>query len=206
MGHNVEIIEGATTSARYGTAAGIGLAAHVQAFLDQHDRLQDVPFSLPSKCFHVLDENLKTTRDLLQGYSLTSWDSMYYRLRANFDGFASSYYPQPPPRQSTDGNTAFHPGVRALSVHDAENSVRIEASNFITGESKELYADYVVVADGGNSTIRRQLEPTAARLDSGYMVWRGVAPVKYASDTIRGKLNGACAIYNIPDHKNYVIM
>ncbi|KAJ6787277.1 hypothetical protein PWT90_01698 [Aphanocladium album] len=206
MGHTVEIIEAATSSARYGTAAGIGLAAHVQSFLDRYDRLAATPFSLPSECFNVLDENLGIMRKTLHGYSLTSWDAMYYRLRANFDGLASPYYPQPPPREATDGESTFHPGVRALRVHDAGESVRIETHNTVTGELKDLHADYVVVADGGNSTLRQQLEPTVERKDAGYMVWRGTVPATQVAPTLLEKLNGTSALYAIPGLKSYAVI
>lgn len=206
MGHDVEIIESATSSARHGTAAGIGLAGYVQSFLRRHDRLAGVPFSLPSECFHVLDQNLDTVRTTLQGYSLTSWDAMYYRLRANFDGLSSAYYPQPPPRQPTDGDSTFHPGVRALRVREAGNSVTIEVRDTVTGEERDVHADYVVVADGGNSTIRQQLEPTVLRQDAGYMVWRGTVPSKQVSSALLDKLKGSSALYVVPGQKSYAAM
>ncbi|KAJ3498635.1 hypothetical protein NLG97_g964 [Lecanicillium saksenae] len=206
MGHNVDIIEVATSSARYGTAAGIGLAGHVQSFLKQYDRLAETPFALPSECFNVLDENLETIRQTLLGYSLTSWDALYYRLRANFDGLVSPYYPQPPAREATDGQSTFHPGVRALRVQDAGESVLIQTHNVGTGESQDIHADYVVVADGGNSTIRQQLEPALERRDAGYMVWRGTVPAPKVSRALLDKLSNTSAFYAVPGQKSYVVM
>lgn len=206
LGHNVDILESAVKSARYGMAAGIGLASHVKAFLEKHDRLAHVPFSLPSECFHVLGENLETQRTLLHGYNLTSWDSMYYRLRANFDGFESSYYPHPPPRQATDGRATFHAGARALDAWEVGDELVVKTEDVTTGASREYRADYVVVADGGNSAFRQQLEPTALRKAPGYMVWRGTVPAKDVSPELVSKLKGYSALYAVPGQKSYCVM
>lgn len=205
MGHDVEIIESAMSSARYGAAAGIGLAGHVKEFLDKYDRV-GTPFSLPSECFHVVDENLDTIRTMLQGYSLTSWDAMYYRLRANFDGLASPYYPRPPPAEAADGKPTFRPGVRALGVYEGDKSVRIELEDKTTWGATNLHADWVIVADGGNSVLRQQLEPSLVRRDAGYMVWRGTVPTPYVAEALLNKLSGTSVMYAVPGQKSYCVM
>jgi hypothetical protein len=51
---------------------------------------------------------------------MSSWNAMYYLLRANFDGLVSNFCPNPPPLAAGDGKAIFDYGKRVTNVRCVE--------------------------------------------------------------------------------------
>lgn len=174
-GHNVRILEQAESSEREGLAAGVGLSFHVKAFFETEDRLKDRPLGVANDAFYVLDWNMDVKYKLPTKTNLTTWDSAYYRARANFDRYASSYVPDPPPvdAESNEGEGIYLTGKKVTKVDDIDGRMTAIVQNAQSGEVEHYQGDIVIAADGANSPIRRQLNPGLEREEPGYVIWRG---------------------------------
>ena len=175
-GHNVRILEQAESSEREGLAAGVGLSFHVKSFFEAEDRLNERPLGVPNNAFYVLDYNMDVKYKLPITTNLTTWDSAYYRARANFDEYVSSYVPDPPSisAESKEGEGVYMTGKKVTKVEDIDGRVTAVARDAQSGEIEHYQGDIVIVADGANSPIRRQLNPDLEREEPGYVIWRGM--------------------------------
>jgi 2-polyprenyl-6-methoxyphenol hydroxylase-like FAD-dependent oxidoreductase len=126
---------------------------------------------------------------------MSSWDALYFRLRANFDLESSLYL------SGTAPNTDAEPlhAISATAEYETGKRVlRIESTQ--TGKVAVVYediknggpllrseADLVLGADGPNSVMRKAfLEPGKAdRAYAGYIAWRGVVPEQEVSEKTR---------------------
>lgn len=83
----------------------------------------------------------------------TNWDTLYYRLRANFDGLVGAYCKVPAAKER-DGRAVYRDGC---SVHDVldkgAEGVRVWYHD-VSGLAEKIDADLVIAADGPNSKIR----------------------------------------------------
>jgi 2-polyprenyl-6-methoxyphenol hydroxylase-like FAD-dependent oxidoreductase len=205
QGHNVRVLERVTSSARSGLAAGIGLGGWVKRFFDENDQLKEIPLGVPNDFLNVLDMDLNTKRQMPLNYRMTTWDATYYRLRANFDGFKSSYCPNPPAMDPDGGESYFETGRNVLRVEEGErNLLRVLAEDVETKEQLAYEVDAVIAADGANSTIRWQLQPDLRRQEPGYVLWRGTVPNRELSQEILDKLDGRTT--QCPMKHSYTIM
>ena len=175
LGHSVHIFERAPSSVRESQAAGITAGPHVGEFLKEYDAY-DTPWFLAARGAKILDTASKVRvyrKMLLQN---TSWDVLYHRMRALFDGLASEYYPTLPPRISEkNGKASFECGRRVTGLVDAEATVIVEYEDLSSGVDSSVSADLVIVAGGASCEIRSLLLPDSdlQRPYSGYLVWRG---------------------------------
>ena len=197
QGHNIHILESAVSSEREGLAAGIGLGAEVKRFFDENDRLKDVPMGTPSEFLEMKDWNMNVQMRLPISQRMTTWDAMYYRLRANFDAYKSPHCPEPPPLEEGEGDGLFDTGKRVLKIEGISGGVKVHAEDVETGEGKTYEADIVIAADGANSSIRRQLQPNLKRSEPGYVLWRGTVPIKNLSPTLVAKLEAHATLYQM---------
>lgn len=94
LGHNVRILEQTTSSVRTDQAAGMGTGPQGREFFEQHD-VYAKPYSFACPGFQFLDKEANIKRTLNLPLNLTSWNVLYYRLRANFDAFESTFCPNP---------------------------------------------------------------------------------------------------------------
>ena len=207
QGHNVRILESASSSEREGLAAGIGLAAHVKRFFDEHDRLKDIPFGTPNDFMQIRDEDMNVTMEIPMYFRMTTWDATYYRLRANFDALKSAYCPEPPAQDSEVGEGVFETGQSVWDVVDLgedPSGLTILTEDKGTNEYRRYKADVVVAADGANSRMRRQVEPKLQREEPGYVIWRVTVPTKDLSRNLLDKIEGKTTLY--PMRHSYAIM
>lgn len=128
---------------------------------------------------------------------MTTWDAMYYRLRANFDAYPSPYCPAPPPLEDGEGEGVFDTGKRVLKVEGTAKGVRVDVEDVATGEGRTYDADIVIAADGANSSIRRQLQPNLKREEPGYVLWRGTVPIRNLSPTLVARLDNHATLYQM---------
>ncbi|KAL8895743.1 MAG: hypothetical protein Q9207_008037 [Kuettlingeria erythrocarpa] len=183
-GHNVRILDRSLTSARTDQAAGMGTGPQGREFFEQHDLFGE-PYSFACPGFQFLDKDANIKRTLNLPLNLTSWNVLYYRLRANFDAYESEFCPNPPSASETDGSTVYDLGKRATNVVYADNLVTVEFEDLIGGGEGSVHADLVIAADGSNSSVRNCLLPSTQRTYSGYVAWRGTVPESEASQETR---------------------
>ena len=177
LGHNVTILEQSKESLRPAQAAGILVGPYFQEFMNKHDRSKQ-DYSMPN-AIQFINQQAKVTRRLSFPLKMTSWDTLYYRLRANFDGFITEYCPVSYVNKEEQGRGVFDLGKRVTSVQDNRDStgkLRVMFDDLTAGTEGMVLADFVVAADGANSAIRRQLIPEPQPGYSGYVAWRGTVP------------------------------
>lgn len=170
-------------------AAGIGLSLKIRDFFENEDSLKDVPLGIPNDDVLILNKDLNVRYKIKMGFNMTSWDTMYYRLRANFDALESGYCPIPPVvKGSGQGN--YETGREVTQVANEADRMIVLAKDAASGQAERLEADLVIAADGGSSAIRRQLLPELNRAEPGYVIWRGTVPTTKLSQKLLDKIEG----------------
>ena len=190
QGHDVTILEQCTWNARDGTAAGINLITQVKQLFDEHDHLRDqLPLGKVNKILKVVNGlTLKVRRHSDHGAIMTTWEATYYRLRANFDGFSSTYCPASEiVAEDAVGGTAKYLTSQLVSgVQPGDNdSLLVQVHGLGDGNMVYYRGDIVIAADGANSIMHRQLAMNVETRADGYLVWRGTVPVKDLSSECR---------------------
>lgn len=162
----------------------MGTGPQGREFFEWHD-VYSKPYSFACPGFQFLDKeaNIKRTLDL--PLNLTSWNVLYYRLRANFDGYGSVFCPDPPRASETDGSSVFDLGKKATKVVCADQLVTVEYEDLIRGGGGSVHADLVIAADGSNSSIRQCLLLGSQHTYSGYVAWRGTVAESEVSQETR---------------------
>ena len=194
LGHNVRILEQNRTSTRANHAAGIGTGPRGIEYFELHD-LSKQPYAFQCPGFQYLNKDASVKRLLPIPQNLTTWDVLYFRLRANFDGLKSMYNHDPPSPLETDGEASYDLGKRVVGVSYSDNLVTVEYDDLIREGSGSLHADIVIVANGSNSTIRNQLLPQLKTTYSGYVAWRGLVPEKDVSESTRRLLDKRANVF-----------
>lgn len=172
LGHNVRILERSQSDLLHDQGAGVTAMENVLQFLSKHD-LSKQPNYVASAQIQFLDRAANIVKIWKVPLSMTSWNTLYYRLRANFDGLPSDYVPQTGDlRGERDGKVKYEHGVMVtdLQCNDEVVTVSFEELN---GQTGSLQADLVIAADGPSSTIRKILSPGTSRKYVGYVAWRG---------------------------------
>lgn len=115
--------------------------------------------------------------------NMTSWDLVYYMLRANVD-YVESKYCNIPEKLDDEGEVRHLHGHQVTAI--AEKDAKVVVS-FTTTDGKEgsMEADFVVGADGPSSTIRSILQPDVQRTYVGYVALRGTVPEDQVSPHTR---------------------
>lgn len=112
---------------------------------------------------------------------MTSWDLLYWILRANFDGEDGGGYVQPPEgavKAKTERRARYRNGCAVTSLCDASTADGRVDVTFTNAEGceKVQQADLVIAADGPSSSIRSLFCPQVERTYAGYCAWRGTVP------------------------------
>ena len=184
LGHNVRILEQNTSSIRTDQAAGMGTGPEGREFFEKHDVCRS-PYSFACPGFQILDKQANVKRTINLPLNLTSWNVLYYRLRANFDGLQSDFCPNPPPASEFEGSAVYDLGKKATNVVYVDGLVTVEFEDLIRGGSGSTHGDMVIVADGSNSSVRRSLVTKPERAYSGYVAWRGTVAEREVSEETR---------------------
>jgi 2-polyprenyl-6-methoxyphenol hydroxylase-like FAD-dependent oxidoreductase len=179
LGHNVHILEQYPTSIREGQAAGMSTGLHGQNFLRKYDRIKDRDHFVSASEPVVLDVNLNVTEQREVPFKLPNWKTLYYRLRANFDGLTSEYVSTPPESLPTDGTMVYNVGKWVTDVSYTKGSAfTVKAEDVESGASTTLRPDLVIAADGANSSVRKLLLPVLESPYVGYLTWQVWLPRK----------------------------
>ena len=202
LGHSVRILEQSRSSERANHAAGIGTGPRGFEYFKMHD-LSEQPYAFACPGFQYLDQDANVKRLMPIPLNLTTWDVLYFRLRANFDGLKSQHNPDPPTSLGSDGDAVYHLGKRVVGVSYSDNLVTVEYDDLISGGSGSLHADIVIVADGSNSTIRNQLLPQLNVTYSGYLAFRGLVHERDVSESTRNLLDERFNVFVM--NKGYIV-
>ena len=205
LGHNVHILEQYPSSDREGLAAGVGSLEHVQAFFQKHDLLVQRPSSILAEKAQVLNPDMSVKRTIPLSFLMSTWDTIYYRLRANFDGMVSTYCHAPPPLAASDGKAVFDFGKRVTNVRYVEGQPLVEVEEVgIDAGFTTMHADLVIAADGSSSRMREIVQPGLQREYPGYVAWRGTVPTRDVPAELVKILESRTTFYLMP--RNYIFM
>lgn len=194
LGHNVHLLERSTSAERLEGGTGITLGPDAVEFFRKYDLMkQHISISTPGMQF--LNDQSEVKRFLKAPRELSSWNRLHYNLRANFDGYKSSIYPEPPSPLKGDGEAVFSIGKKATDVQYADQKVTVYYEDLLGGGHHSLPADLVIVADGASSQIRRLLVPDVQREYAGYLAWRGYVDESEVSEETRQILDSKFTTY-----------
>jgi 2-polyprenyl-6-methoxyphenol hydroxylase-like FAD-dependent oxidoreductase len=206
LGHDVRILETDPSSIRSSQAAGIHAGAAVQEFFEKHD-LTGGPWAIACSGLQFIDKQNKVVRLLNLPMQMTAWSTLYYRLRANFDGFESLYVPKAPERGADDGETMYDYGKRVIDVSLVGDHVKVQYEDVLDGDElkkpKAISADLVIAADGSRSRIREKL-CDVKRPYAGYVAWRGCVVESEVSEETRNIIGDRVTIFNMK--RNYILV
>lgn len=105
---------------------------------------------------------------------MTSWDTAYYILRANYDRVESEYCKLPKPVDS-DGKAEYLYGHKVTAVKDEGDKVRVDFDKHSGGSDSRTF-DLLIASDGPSSTVRSLFLPDVKRELVGYCALRGTVP------------------------------
>jgi 2-polyprenyl-6-methoxyphenol hydroxylase-like FAD-dependent oxidoreductase len=97
----------------------------------------------------------------------------------------------------------YETGKHVSDVSYHGEKIAVTYSDTKTGGSKVVYADLVIGADGGNSTVRETVLPGVTPKYVGYVTWRGSVPVASVSEASRKVLENRLKIFRTK--KGYII-
>ncbi len=203
LGHNAHILEQSTSSTREGQAAGISAGPQMQELLRKFD-LCDGEYALVNPGVQYIDKNLRVTRFQDVSMTLTSWNVLYHRLRANFDGLKSEYCSELREEGEGQGQAVYDAGKRVTDVTYANGQVTLTFEDLINGGKGHLHPDLVIAADGSNSSIRQLLLPQLQKPYAGYFTWRGTIPEKDVSDETKKIFDGKVTV-SVMD-RSYIVL
>lgn len=137
---------------------------------------------------------------------MTSWGFIYHRLRANFDGLASEFCENPPKvKEEGNGEVIFDTGKVVTGVELAGEKVKVVYDD-VSGEKKtdlSVLADFVIIANGANSSLRGKLFPALTRDYAGYVAFRGTVPESEVSEETKKVFDPRLTYYS---YKNGYIL
>ena len=203
LGHRVRILEQSPESILHGQAAGIRAGKEVQEFFQKYDRLKEEYF-IDCSGLQFIDRDAKNLRFIDFPMAMTSWTTLYYRLRSNFDGYLSKHCPEPPEPEDTDDLATYDLGKRVTDVSYTEGVVHISFDDTLNATSGSLEADLVIAADGSNSAVRRLLLPELKRPYAGYVAWRGGVLEKDVSEETKAIVKDNFMVFKMP--RNYILV
>ncbi|KAI9794620.1 MAG: hypothetical protein M1816_004507 [Peltula sp. TS41687] len=203
LGHNVHILEQSPQSHRAGHGAGITAGPQALEFFAEYDLYKE-PFSIDCQGVQFIDRSSRVMRFWKRPMQMTSWSTLYYRLRANFDGLESEYCPEPPTVTEKEGRATYAPGKRVVDISETDGSVIVECEDLINGGRESFRGDLVIAADGSNSTSRRILLPEVRRPYAGYVAWRGTVPESEISEETRKIFDSRVTMHGM--HRSYIVI
>jgi 2,6-dihydroxypyridine 3-monooxygenase len=159
-----------------GRGAGIVLNPTTVRYLVEHDVADVAALSASARWFRYLAPDGGVARQTPCRYRFTSYNTIYRGLLGCLD----------PGR--------YHLGEECVQV-EAET----DAPSVRTASGRVERCDLLVLADGVNSTGRRQLLPDAAPLYSGYVAWRGTVGEAQVSAATTAAVDEAITYFLLPD-------
>lgn len=195
LNHDVHILERNPPSMQESQGAGISAMKDVQAFLHQYD-VSKRPYSVTSPGVQFLNKDMKVINSWQVVLQMTSWNVLYYRLRANFDGLTSPYCPDLPEGLTQDGGKTIYDHEKTVTnISYTNEAIMVEFADKDGGG--KLEADLLITADGSGSKIRRMLQPGLDRKYAGYVCWRGTVIERDLSKKTRETFGDKTTIFKM---------
>ncbi|GKZ87065.1 hypothetical protein AnigIFM59636_000193 [Aspergillus niger] len=196
QGHSIHILEQSPTPTPVSHMAGVSIGPDVQTFLSRFDRVSHIPLGIPATQLQSVDHSGQPKPFFRLQRIMTSWDALYFRLRANYDGLASDYIPNPPDPLSTlpdesscdaRARARYEYGQRVVDISEIPSTGQLaivtESISSSTRATTTYTADLVLGADGPRSTVRQLFLPPSPQGDNkthrkyaGYLAWRAIIP------------------------------
>jgi 2-polyprenyl-6-methoxyphenol hydroxylase-like FAD-dependent oxidoreductase len=187
LGHKVQILERNPTPLLHDQGAGIVAGVDVQTWFEQWDRSSRTKPRQPngprtadglvvtSHARQYLDRAGKTIHYEQRAQKMTSWDLLYYVLRAGYDRVDSEYV-EVAQKDEGEVDGVYKYGCSVTGLNETNNGIRVDYERRLENgetESQSRIADLLVACDGGSSTVRKRLLPDVERKYAGYVAWRG---------------------------------
>lgn len=161
------------------------------------------PYYVNSENLSFLGPDGEVQRAWSVPMQMTSWKSLYYKLRANFDGLQSDYYPERVRLPQTKGQAKYDSGQTVTDVRYKDGQVIVEYES-TDRKITTLYPDLVIAADGSRSRIRHLVQPDIIPQYAGYVAWRGMVPEKDLSEDTREHFGEHASL--LPMVKGHILM
>ena len=184
-GYNTTVLERTNRFLLENQGAGIVAGGDTIEFFDKYDRTGK-PVAVPSYKRIYLNQKGDVIHEKVNRQNMTSWDLVYYLLRAHYDRVDSEYLRDAklPEKRPTDGEISYRYGCTVTDLADEGSKIHVKFKKTLPDGSEaeeSVVADIVIAADGPSSTIRGLLEPQIERKYAGYAVIRGTVPELQAS-------------------------
>lgn len=184
-GYNTTILERTNRFLLENQGAGIVAGGDTIEFFEKYDRTGK-PVAVPSYKRIYLNKEGRVIHEKVNRQNMTSWDLVYYLLRANYDRIDSAYLQDAklPEERPTDGQISYRYGCTVYDIVDKGAQVQVKFRKALENGSEaeqSIEADLVVAADGPSSTVRGMLEASIERKYAGYAVIRGTVPETHGS-------------------------
>lgn len=201
-GYNVTILEKHLSAHREGYNSGIKIGPDVLEFIQKHSRISQ-EFTITCKAPLKFNMEGKARPEHSQTMTSTSWGLLVSFLRASFDGATSGVVPTCPAPEPGHGTMVFRNGAKVTEVKETDNNVEVHFEDVSKGTSHILTSNFVIVADGSTSSLRRILLPNVQRQYAGYVSWRGTVPEEAVDPEASKKYSGKFA-FHLMD-RNYIL-
>ena len=187
---DVEVFERSTGELR-SRGAGIVAQPTILDFLDTHDITDPEAITTTTSTRQYLDREGGVERTYDESMTFISWDALYRRLR---DAVSDENYHLGRTTTGVDRGETRTDDEAEGSDELTDGGRRGRATlRFENGETRE--ADLAAVAEGGQSTAREDLLPSAGPEYAGYVAWRGVAPEGSVSPSVHERFEDVFTFY-----------
>lgn len=222
-GYDTTILERTPTFLLDNQGAGIVAGGDTISFFERYDRSKK-PVAVPSFKRLYLNQKGDVIHEEFSRQNMTSWDLVYFLLRANYDRVESEYLEggQLPEVREGDGSVNYRYGCTVTSIADDGENVKVKFKK--VGEDgkeveEEIMSRLVVAADGQShqflklpttqltnpgpsSTVRKILQPEVERTYAGYVVIRGTVPEPEASPSALEVFRERFCFFHAPGIQN----
>ena len=202
LGHNVRILEKDPSSIRTSEAAGIRAGPQATEYFQKHD-LTEKPWSISCPGLQFIRSDSSIQRLIEFPMVMTGWSTLYYRLRANFDGLRSDYCPETPSNLDGDGRAVYDSGLQVTDIKMVDGKITLDFENVIDGSKGEVSPDLVIAADGSRSELRERI-CNIKRPYGGYVAWRGSVVESEVSEDTRRKCGDRFTVFKMKS--NYILV
>ena len=201
-GIRTTILERTPTKLLHNQGAGIVAGGDTITFFDQYDRCRrDVAIESQKRIY--LDQSGRVAHEEVMKQTMTSWDLVYYLLRANYDGVESDYLRGQRPKdwaKPSDGEVDYRYGCTVTDYKVEHEKVTVMYTK--EGKEESVIGDLLIGADGPSSTIRKLLIPDISRAYCGYVVIRGTVPEDEATPEAKEVFVERFAFFHGPGVQN----
>ena len=143
LGHDVTILEQTLSDTREGQAAGIVTMEHSHQFLIKHDLFKHEPYAVNCSAVQILGKDLIVKPEFQRPMRTSSWNVLYYRFRANFDGFKSTYIHHAVQSEEQGGLSRYEHGKKVTGLQLVGNKMDVIYEDLVKKSTESLTADLV---------------------------------------------------------------